>query len=207
MLRIQSAAAVAFALTIVMPTGVTAQASGDGRIGPRVFSDDALNQSLEALNVFLSARYAHDDIMAALAERPEKDFRTTAVTTASAPEYFNGDSLGGFTGDVNSGSALDVHLAAFNEERMNRGNSLFIKIALASGGYDLDMREAGGMPPVPGDLLAFGPSVQSDHTLEYNLEVLAVHMVEQDLRNDQLSGDGAVTGHSFDLYGEALSLF
>lgn len=199
--------AAAITLCLSVPGGAVAQASGDGRVGPRVFTDAVLNESLAALNGFLSDRYAHDDMMAALSAPPAKDFEATAIAVADVPYYRDDSGVSGFTGSINSGSALDLHLAAFNDERQGKGDSLFVQVARAAGGTSLDMREAGGLPPVAGDVLSFGPSVDGDRALEVNLDVLSEQMVDRAVRDNQLSGDGAVTGHSFDLYSEALRVF
>lgn len=206
-LRTLACTAAAISVCVSIPTAATAQASGDGRLGPRTFTDTTLDDSLAAMNALLRARHAHDDLMASLSAAPEKDFKTTAVAVSDVPQYGDGTSVSGFTGSINGGSALDLHLAAFNDESRDKGESLFVQIARAAGGTDLDMKEAGGMPPVGGDILSFGPTVDSDGSLNENLNFLSDHIVDRADRENQLTGDGSVTGHSFELHSQALRVF
>lgn len=195
---------------IIPQSTVLAQASGDGWQGPWVFNDAALNESLVAMNDFLQARYASDDIIASLHEPPqERDFATVAVAVGNAPAL---DSLRigtGFGPSVADGRSLDLHLASFNTDLDRRGEELFVRVARAAGGTGLDFAEVAGVPPVLGNELAFGPEIWSDVTLDEHMLALFDHLIEQGSRNAMLSivERSADTGSSFDRYGEALKLF
>ncbi|MEP2532046.1 hypothetical protein [Shimia sp.] len=194
--------------TSVLATGVHAQATADGRTGPLVFNDEVLNQSLTAMNDFLQARYVSEDMIASLSAPAEPNFNRTVATVVSVPEYRSGVSLGEFLGQINGGEALDMHLAAFNDDIVQREIPLFERIAFTSGGTNFDMREAGGLPMVAGDQLAFGPKVSDGVTLQNNLDILSDNMRQHAARVDELSGNGnVITGSDFNLYTASLKLF
>lgn len=201
-------AAAGISMLALGSTAVLAQASGDGRNGPRVFTGQALDHSLVALNDFLQTRYAHDDVMAALTAPAEADFRDKAVAVASAPDALTTQTRGGFDASISGDTSLDLHLAAFNDELEARGEPLFVRIALAVAGNGLDMTEAAGLAATTDDRMGFGPEIADDLTLDDHMLSLADHILEQRAKDLNLSdGSGAVTGLSFDRYGDALNMF
>ena len=198
------------ALGIAAQSVAFAQASGDGWQGPRVFSGGALDESLVAMNDFLRARYANDDIMASLQEPLRQgDFATVAVAVGDVPELASLQVYHGFGPAVADGGSLDLQLASFNADLEHRGEPLFVRVARAAGGTGLDFAEVAGVPPVPGDELAFGPDIWNDPTLDEHMLALFDHMVEQGTRNAMLSvvDEAGDTGSSFDRYGESLTLY
>lgn len=201
---------VAAALCAFAATGVCAQASGDGRQGPRVFSDSALDQSLVAMNSFLQKRYAHEDIMASLHETaPESDFRALAQTVSDVPEFRAIETAARFGSEIDGGSGLDIYLANFNEDLAMREDPLFVRIARAAGGTEIDFSEVAAIPPEASDLAAFGPEIHDDVTLDDHMLSLFDHMLAHTERDAALTASrpDAVSGGSFDRYGEALKLF
>ncbi|HEU0222637.1 MAG TPA: hypothetical protein VFR34_10575 [Paracoccaceae bacterium] len=204
-------ASAALALGLSAPAAALAQASGDGWRGPVVFSGQALNESLQAMNDFLQARYKGEDMIASILQGTpaEADFVTVARRVSDAPELMPIDLASEFGLAIGDTSSLDLHLAAFSEEQERRGEPLFVRIALAAGGTGLDFADVAGIPPVPGEELSFGPPIWDDLTLDAHMLALFDHMVEQSARNDALSVANPVdnTGSSFDRYGEALKLF
>lgn len=197
------------AAAICTASAAFSQASGDGRQGPRVFNDTALDESLHAMNDFLQARYTADDIFASLhSTAPKQEFATVARAVGDAPEFRARHATGGFGPSISGGASLDVHLASFNDEVISRDDPVFVRIARAAGGTSVDFAEAGAVPPVSGDILAFGPEVQDDATLNDTMLALGDHLLEHRTRELELSvAEEATTGTSFDLYGEALKLF
>lgn len=201
-------AAAGIAMLAIDATDVLAQASGDGRVGPRVFTGQALDESMHALNDFLQSRYAHDDMMAALTEPAEADFRGKAIASASAPEALTRQSLGGFDASISGDASLNLHLAAFNDELEARGDTLFVRIAMAVAGNTLDMAQAAALSATADDRMAFGPEIMDDLTLDDHMLSLADHMLSLREKDLNLSaGSAAVTGLSFDRYGDALNMF
>ncbi|MCA8881979.1 MAG: hypothetical protein KDA73_18950 [Rhodobacteraceae bacterium] len=184
-----------------------AQANGDGRQGPSVFSDAVLDQSLSAMNDFLQARYRNDDMMADLhGGRPAADFEGIARAVAEAPDSGTFGTETAFGPQISGDRSLDVHLAAFHEEQ-RRPQPLFMRIAAAAGTMDLDFAEAGAVPPSgPGS--AFGPAIRNDPTLNASLVALADQMIEQSVREATLFPDNAaISGTSFDDYARSLTLY
>jgi hypothetical protein len=199
----------AVALALGAPAAL-AQATGDGRQGPHVFDGAALDGSLLALNGFLRARYVSDDILAGLhGPEPERDFVTVAVAVSDVPTLDPIRVADGFGAAIADGRSLDLQLASFNADLDRRGEPLFVRVARAAGGTALDFAEVAGVPPVPGDALAFGPEVRSGLTLDEHMLALFDHMVEQEARNELLSvaAEPADTGSSFDRYGKSLRLY
>jgi hypothetical protein len=167
-----------------------------------------LNESLFALNDFLQARQAGEDMLAALDEpSPQRDFATVARVVTDAPELAPVRVGYGFGPEVTDGRSLDLHLASFNDDLSLRGQALFVRVALAASG--LDFADVAAIPPVPGEALAFGPAILDDGTLDEHMLALFDHMVEQHGRNVVLSAAApeATTGSSFDRYGESLKLY
>lgn len=208
-MNISRTAVVAAALLFSFSgASVSADMSQGGREGPVVFNDQILNASMEALNHFVQARYAHDDMMASLhAPAPQKDFVVVAKAVSAAPAMAPSSVRYGFGPAINGGASLDVHLAAFHDE-LAQPDPLFVRIAVAAGGIGLDFAEAGAVPAAPGDLAAFGPEIWDDETMNEHMFSLADHMLEHAERNATLFPDNpAITGTSFDLYGKSLTLY
>jgi hypothetical protein len=205
--RMAAAASVAVACSFATHTPVLAQASGDGWLGPRVFDDTALDQSLQAMNGFLQARYASDDLMASLNGEPEQaDFVTVARTVSDVPELTGIRVESGFGPAVVDGRSLDLQLAAFSEDQLGRGEPLFVRIALTAGG--LDFADVADVPPVRAEA-AFGPEIWDDRTLDEHMLALFDQMLEHAERNAALSvaSPDASTGSSFDRYATSLTLY
>jgi hypothetical protein len=206
---LKAAVCAAAAFTIGAQAAL-AQASGDGRQGPFVFSGAALDESLLAMNDFLRARYVSDDIVAGLHEPPaERDFVTVAIAVSGVPALESIRVAPGFGPAVMDGQSLDLQLASFNTDMERRGDPLFVRVARAAGGTALDFAEVAGIPPVPGGGIAFGPEIWSGETLDEHMLALYDHMIEQDARNSLLSvaAEPADTGSSFDRYGDSLRLY
>ena len=208
-MRSFSLRALVTTVAICTGTGAFAQASGDGFQGPTVFNDNALNESLHAMNDFLAARYVADDIFASLhADPPAQEFVAVASAVSHVPEFRANGTRQGFGPSISGGTSLDLHLASFNDEVIGREDPVFMRIARAAGGTSIDFAEVGAVPPVPGDALVFGPPVFDDATLNGQMFALNDLLTRHRERDFELSvAEQATTGASFDLYGEALKLF
>jgi hypothetical protein len=187
-----------------------AQASGDGRQGPRVFGDAALDESLLAMNGFLRARYVNDDIMASLQQPPrQRDFFAVARAVSDVPELTSMRVVDGFGPAVTDGRSLDLQLVSFNADLDRRGDALFVRVARAAGGTGLGFAEVAAVPPVLGEEVGFGPAIWNDPTLDNYMLALIDQMIDQAGRNAELaiSSPAVDTGSSFDRYGQSLTLY
>ena len=106
----------------------------DGRTGPETMTGDQLDIALMHLNDHLQAHYAQQDMLAQLDAVPAQDFVTVAVASASTPLDQVTPEQGAFGYEIGDGASLMLHLASFNEERVTRGDDLFIRIARAETG-------------------------------------------------------------------------
>lgn len=187
---------------------VSAQENADGRFGPVEFNGHALDRSLQDLNAFLQARYQHDDMMMALMEPPAQDFRETAVASAMAPDTLTTQTIGGFDDAISGDASLNVHLVAFNDQLAERNEPLFVRIANAASDTSIDMTDVAAIAATTDDRMGFGSEISDDLTLDDNMAMLSENILEkQDKDLKMLDGEDAVTGVSFQRYGEALKLF
>ncbi len=205
-------AAVAAGITtglLALSGAALAQASGDGRLGPHTFNDAALDQSLAALNLHLQARYANDDMMLALNETPPAaDFVAVASAVGDAPELRPVSGSAGFGIPISDGGSLNLHLASFNDEVLSRPDDLFVRVAVAAAegvtlgfGDVADIRTAAAAPE-------FATPVFDDPTLDSYTAALHDQMFAFFDREARLSqAVPGVTGNSFDLYSQSLTLY
>ena len=188
---------IAFVLAAPM-----AQAGPDGRVGPSPFTDAALDQALSDMNAHLQARYSMDEMLTHLDVAPTADFVSVSVASAATPldRPFAGQTE--FGPAISGGASLNTHLVSFNQDLQNRGDDLFLRVARS---------QVTGFAEIARDV-AKGPSdfigvVRDDPTLDARMHDLNAGLVEFDLRARRLNpAQSAVTGASFDNYGDALKL-
>ena len=193
-----------------------AQSSGDGFRGPTVFGDAALDQSLSALNSHLQARYAHDDMMAALHAPKPADFAEIAAGLGAAPEIAMGGEAE-FGPAISGGEGLDANLATLRET-LARDESLFIQIAAAESGKAAAFSEMAAAitarrasrenASLSDGASAFGDLIADDASLNAHLDNLSVVIAEFSDREVLLAqAVPTTTGASFDWYVVALANF
>lgn len=123
----QIAAFAAACMAAFMSHQALSQASGDGRVGPHDFGDAALDAAMAALNDHLQAKYAQDDMLAALAADRSRGFVEVARTHAPDDTSF-GDPIAG-------DASLDAHLAALGE-RLRGAEGITLTAALPPSSDD-----------------------------------------------------------------------
>ncbi len=157
------------------------------------------------LNDYLQAKYAQEEMLANLDAAPQSDFVTIAAAVSTAPMDAPSSEAGAFGWQITGGNSLDLHLAAFNEEVLGRGDDLFIRIAKVETGKAIDFRD------VASDVYAgqaFDGRIMNDPTLEAELKALHRGLAEFEARAERLGqAVPAVTDDSFDRYIESLRLF
>jgi hypothetical protein len=162
--KLGHAVLAAAALALALPGSA---AAGDGREGPAVFTDAALDEALAGLNDFLRDRAAAAAALADLRTAPpHHDFRTMARAIGRAPgPIAPAGEDHGFGPTIGDSRWLDIHLASFSAELRHRGQDLFVRViaAAASGGFGF--AEVAHLPPVAGTSAGFGPSVGDDQSL------------------------------------------
>ncbi len=175
-----------------------AQASGDGRIGPLVFTGESLDQSLHALNRHIQDKYVQEDMLAAVIEDRAPEFATAAAASAAAPAHEEMAEQGAFGYVVADDRSLSEGLSLFNTELALRGEDLFIQVAreatikgdafavaAARAGVDAKMaarrQEAAG----PGD--GFGDRVAGDASLDASMVALNRWMRDHEAREVMLA--------------------
>jgi hypothetical protein len=207
-IKLRHAFLAAAALALALPGS---SAAADGREGPVVFTDAALDDALAGLNDFLRNR---DAAAAALADLrsgpPHHGFRTAARAVGNSPGLATpaGEDHG-FGPSIGDGRSLDIHLASFSAELRHRGQDLFVRViaAAATGGFGF--AEVAHLPPVTGTSDGFGPPVDDDQSLDASMGAFATHMRDR-MRRDQTLAEGGPTGHtgaSFDKYTATLLLY
>jgi hypothetical protein len=197
-------------LITVSSSALLAEASGDGRVGPEVFSDEALNQSLHALNHQIQDKYSQETLLAGLAEPRTPDFAQAAVASAAVPVIEETREIGAFGYLVHDGSSLDNGLTFFNTEVALRGSDLFIQVALeaTSKGEAFSMAGAGAvvdeqMMEIRLELFAtsqgFGDPVSNGRSLEASVTTLNQRIFDLEQRENRLAeAVPPVDGSSFD---------
>lgn len=175
-----------------------AQASGDGRVGPLIVDDLALNDTLQALNDHIQDKQIQDQMFAALTEERTLDFATVAVATAAAPRIEETLDVAAFGYSVDGDHALNEGLDLFNTELSLRGDDLFIQVAraetskndafqvaAASAGIDAKMRRRRLELADAND--GFGDPVSSDASLVRSIIALNDMMDHRDAREIMLA--------------------
>lgn len=155
-----------FAVTAILfsPSVVLAQASGDGFQGPRVFNDQALDQSLAAMNRELRLSYARKDAIEDLVTPAAPDFVSLAADIGVEAEEIESTaslSTDSFAESVSGDASLDAKVASIRETLSDDEAYLFVNVArLATG--DLDNRFDDGEVA----FTSFGPAIDGDETLQ-----------------------------------------
>jgi hypothetical protein len=197
-------------LITVSSSALLAEASGDGRVGPEVFSDEALNQSLHALNHQIQDKYSQETLLAGLAEPRTPDFAQAAVASAAVPVIEETREIGAFGYLVHDGSSLDNGLTFFNTEVALRGSDLFIRVALeaTSKGEAFSMAAAGAvvdeqLMKVRQEMITlsegFGDPVDNGSSLEASVVALNQRLFDLEQRENRLAAAvPPVDGSSFD---------
>lgn len=209
-------------LATVSFTSITlakAEASGDGFRGPIVFSDAALNHSLEALNAFMVGRYAQDDKLAAITAPVAKEFRTLAIATAQVPSITAMPPLPTFGLAVKDDETLDSSISFFNAERSSLDGDLHFSITDVQVHKALDFvensnefwpnRVAYSLNVEPPELgTEFGGPVYDAISLDSHTVALNTHIEQLAAREELLNFNPppAMTQISFDVYASAMTL-
>ena len=176
----------------------------DGRTGPTTMKGAQLDIALMRLNTHLQARYVQDEMLAHLDVVPAQDFATVAAATVQSPLDARVSEKGEFGFAVSDGASLVLHLASFNEERVTRGDDLFIRIVRFEAG------KTPGFESIARDNFAgfSGGPIMDDRTLNAGMAALAKGMREFEARTARLEQSiQAITDRSFDDYTNALLLF
>jgi hypothetical protein len=204
------------ALSFTLSTPAYAEASGDGRMGPRIVTGDAFDQTLFALNDFIQSRYVQDDMLAALASPPSPDFVSTAVATASAPEMPYTIEPSAFGPSVNDDPSLNNSMDLLNTAMLERGTDLFLKVAEEASHRNLDFAEIAQSVDVDNaldraearlaaDPSGFGDRVSDGRTLNDQVAAVNRHIQEFAERETLLGlAVPGVTGKSFDSFALAM---
>lgn len=187
------------------PSILNADGRDAGRHGPIVFRGADLDSAMVSLSDFIRRHDAQYEMLAQLDAVPSQDFRTVASAVATTPfDRDRPDSLE-FGWAVTDGASLDLHLAAFNDEVLGRGDDLFIRIATAEAAKTMDFGT------VASDVysgLSVNGRVRDDPTLDNEMQALASGMRQFEDRSTQISrAVPATTDTSFDRYVESLRLF
>lgn len=200
----------AVAVLSIFSNTVGAEARGDGRLGPLVFHDDVLNQSLAALNHLIQDKYSQEELLAGLSEPQAPDFATAALASGAVPDIEETPEVGAFGYLVSDGNSLDNGLSLFNTEVALRGTNLFIRIAqeATSKGEAFSMAAAGAI--VDGQLAqyrqemadageGFGDPVNNGRSLEMSVAAINQRIFDLELRENRLAAAvPAVDGSQFD---------
>ena len=204
-MRIISSLTILGALVALAPAASLAGGWSDGRTGPVEITGHAIDDAMTALNDFIQAKNAQANMMASLDVVPGPDFETVASAVSAAPFDRAAPNASEFGWTINGGSALDVHLAAFNDDLKTRGQDLFIRIATAETAKGMDFAS------VASDVYSGfdgGGRVRDDVTLNAEMQDLLEGMRQFDDRAARVSqAVPQVSGTSFDRYIEALQLF
>jgi hypothetical protein len=197
-------------ITTVSSSALLAEASGDGRLGPEVFSGEVLNQSLHALNHQIQDKYNQEALLAGLTEPHAPDFAEAAVASAAVPVIEETPGVGAFGYLVFDDNSLNNGLELFNTEIALRGTDLFIRVALeaTSKGEAFSMAAVGAvvdeqMMQYRQDLTAisegFGDPVDNGSSLEASVVALNQRLFDLEQRENRLAAAvPPVDGSSFD---------
>lgn len=188
---------------IAATLAATAVSAGeDGRTGPTPFTGPALDEALADMNTHLQSRYAQYDMLANLDAAPAQDFVVVAQATAETPLEIPEAEVTGFGVAIGGGQSLDLHLAAFNDDLQSQGSDLFLRVVRA---------EVTNFENIASDVKS-GPSefrgrVRDDPSLDARMSDLSLGLREFNQREERLNpAQPAVTGASFDQYGDSLKL-
>lgn len=181
---------ISAAITTTSSDRVSAAASGDGWMGPKVFSGQALDQSLHALNHHIQDKYAQDDMLAALIEPRAPEFAVASAASAAAPTIEQAQEVGAFGYLVFDSRSLDAGLELFNIEFALRDEDLFNQVALeatskgdafalAASSAGLDEKMAEYRSELADAASGYGHTVHNDASLEASVAALNQRMHEQ----------------------------
>lgn len=201
-----------FATTLsTVPGGaVLGEVAGEGRLGPRVFTDNVLDQSLHVLNHRIQDKYDQETLLAELTESHAPDFAEAAVASASVPVLEESPETGAFGYLVSDDSTLTHGLVFFNAEVALRGNDLFIRVAAeaTSKGEAFSMAAAGAVvdeqlqqyrQEMAGPSEGFGDQVRNGTSLEASVAALNQRLFDLEQRENRLAAAvPPVDGVSFD---------
>jgi hypothetical protein len=205
----------AAALTLTLATTAFSEASGDGRMGPKIVSGQAFDETIHALNDFIQERYVQDDMLAALTAPKSQDFATTAVATASVPEMPR-EAENAFGVAVIDDSSLNDSVDFLNKQMASRGHDLFIQVAEEATRKGLDFADVAKavdtnnaldryLEQLAGAELEFGERVWNDRSLDGQVAGVNSHIqdfAEREIMLAQAVPD--VTGSSFERFAIAM---
>lgn len=164
MIKIASRTAVALlATSFVFSSGsADARASGDGFIGPVVFGDSALDQSIAATNRELQQRDYQNDLVAELTRPTFFDYAAVVVALRDGLPEPDPAPLPAteFASAVAGDKSLEEKVAAIHADIRDDQFHVFLELARASDPSLEDNFDDGGL-----ETSEFGPSISGDTTL------------------------------------------
>jgi hypothetical protein len=199
-------------------SSVFAEASGDGRTGPSLFTGNALDASLHALNHHIQDKYAQEDMLAALVEPRAPDFAVAAVASAAVPTFIETSEPGAFGYAIVNDKSLNRALELFNTEVAMRGSDVFIRVAteatskgeafaIAAVSAGVEEKMARYRDESAAVTEGFGSTIRDGASLEYSVAALNQRMQDQVDREIRLaSAVPPIDGTSFMTYLMAMAI-
>ncbi len=195
-----------------------ADAPGDARHGPLVFTGEALDRYLQALNQHIQDKYLQEDLLAGLIEEQAPEFATAAAASAAFPTSEAAPAEGAFGYIVFDDRSLSGGLALFNTELALRGEDAFAlagrgtvvegkAFADAASSAGLDAKMAARRRQAAGPAEDFGDAVGDDASLDASIVALNRRLREHAVREAMLTAAvRPVEAESFTIATAAMAL-
>ncbi|MDJ0609741.1 MAG: hypothetical protein QNJ67_12260 [Kiloniellales bacterium] len=183
-----------------------------------VFTGEALDRYLEALNQHIQDKYLQEDLLAGLIEERAPEFATAAAASAAVPTPEEAPSGGAFGYVVFDGRSLSSGLELFNAELALRGEDAFAlagretavkgaAFAAAASSAGLDAKMAARRRQATGLAEGFGDAVSNDASLDASMVALKLRLRDRAAREAMLTAAvRPVDSDSFDAAPAALAL-